>query len=209
MQDELEHQSSQGSFTQVGRMDILATTIGKPDNPSRVRGESNTVTASKYFGRTSSSWKKNEVTQEFLSQLKTEFKDEVKDEVKAEVEANFEARFALLQDQMLSLLNSSQRGSNTEGGQVNKVFNHSLIFIHSIATIKEFLGNQTTKGNCVPVQISRLHDPPTNSSQHASSTEGGQVNHVCNHFLILIHYIAIINAFLGTQITKHNCVLFR
>ncbi|KAI9107883.1 hypothetical protein K1719_021219 [Acacia pycnantha] len=37
--DALEQQSSQGSFTPATRMDILSTTIGKPDYLDAVRGE--------------------------------------------------------------------------------------------------------------------------------------------------------------------------
>ncbi|KAI9079318.1 hypothetical protein K1719_038719 [Acacia pycnantha] len=36
--DELSQQSEEGSFTSSGRMDILATAIGKPDHPGQVRG---------------------------------------------------------------------------------------------------------------------------------------------------------------------------
>ncbi|KAI9100329.1 hypothetical protein K1719_024547 [Acacia pycnantha] len=36
--DALEEQSSQGSFTPSTRMNILSTTIGKPDYPDHVKG---------------------------------------------------------------------------------------------------------------------------------------------------------------------------
>ncbi|KAI9073493.1 hypothetical protein K1719_044532 [Acacia pycnantha] len=49
--DELEAQSSQGSFTPSTRMDILSMAIGKPDDLGHVRGEPRGVNAAKYFGR--------------------------------------------------------------------------------------------------------------------------------------------------------------
>ncbi|KAI9111143.1 hypothetical protein K1719_017754 [Acacia pycnantha] len=49
--DELEAQSSQGSFKPSTRMDILSTAIGKPDDLGHVRGEPRGVSATKYFGR--------------------------------------------------------------------------------------------------------------------------------------------------------------
>ncbi|KAI9128904.1 hypothetical protein K1719_000387 [Acacia pycnantha] len=49
--DELEAQSSQGSFTPSTRMDILSMAIGKPYDLGHVRGEPRGVSAAKYFGR--------------------------------------------------------------------------------------------------------------------------------------------------------------
>ncbi|KAI9126845.1 hypothetical protein K1719_002441 [Acacia pycnantha] len=51
--DALEEQSSQGSFTPATRMDILSTTIGKPDYLDAVREETRGVSVTKYFGRRS------------------------------------------------------------------------------------------------------------------------------------------------------------
>ncbi|KAI9116152.1 hypothetical protein K1719_013082 [Acacia pycnantha] len=51
--DALEEQSSQGSSTLATRMDILSTTIGKPDYLDAVRGETWGVSVAKYFGRRS------------------------------------------------------------------------------------------------------------------------------------------------------------
>ncbi|KAI9074050.1 hypothetical protein K1719_043977 [Acacia pycnantha] len=51
--DELEQQSSQGSFTLATRIDILSTAIGKPDYLDAVRGETRGVSVAKYFGRRS------------------------------------------------------------------------------------------------------------------------------------------------------------
>ncbi|KAI9085573.1 hypothetical protein K1719_032416 [Acacia pycnantha] len=51
--DALEEQSSQSSFTPATRMDILSTTIGKPNYLDAVRGETRGVSVAKYFGRRS------------------------------------------------------------------------------------------------------------------------------------------------------------
>ena len=50
LQDDLEEQSKQGSFTQSGRMDILATTLRKLDHFGRVRGEPKGIGLTRYFG---------------------------------------------------------------------------------------------------------------------------------------------------------------
>ncbi|KAL6543148.1 hypothetical protein OROHE_010668 [Orobanche hederae] len=51
--DELEAQCTQGSFTPEGRHDILAEAIGRPEHPGRVRGIEFGVGIRDYFGRSS------------------------------------------------------------------------------------------------------------------------------------------------------------
>ena len=77
LQDELEEQSSQGSFTQTGRMDILATALGNLDHPGQVRGESRGVGLSKYFGRGSQAYGQGEMSQEFVARVREEIRAEL------------------------------------------------------------------------------------------------------------------------------------
>ena len=132
----MEEQSSQGSFTPTGRMDILATAIGKPDHGGRVIGESGVVTLTRYFGRASQSSTQTQVSEELLSKLHKEIKAEVEASyeatfearvqasVKAEVEATLdsrvETRVASLRDEFTSLLYSKLQQTNASG-QVNLV----------------------------------------------------------------------------------------
>ncbi|GFP86714.1 kat8 regulatory nsl complex subunit 3 [Phtheirospermum japonicum] len=48
--DELEKQAAEGSFVPEGRQDILATAIGRPEHPGRVRGVGVGIGARGYFG---------------------------------------------------------------------------------------------------------------------------------------------------------------
>ena len=72
VQDELEQQSEEGSFTSTGRMDILAIAIGKLDHPGQVRGEPRGVGLSRYFGRASSYSKGIEPSEEFIAKVEQE-----------------------------------------------------------------------------------------------------------------------------------------
>lgn len=96
LQDELEEQSSQGSFTQSGRMDILATAIGKPDHPGAVRGEPSGVGLAKYFGRAPRSYTQNEPSRELVAKVREELRESLREEVRQslrqEVEEEMEMR---------------------------------------------------------------------------------------------------------------------
>ncbi|KAI9116596.1 hypothetical protein K1719_012254 [Acacia pycnantha] len=76
--DELEEQSSQGFFTQSGRMDILSTAIGKPDHPSCVRGEPRGVSLTKYFGRASQHSSQGKLSKELMAKVLEEVRQELK-----------------------------------------------------------------------------------------------------------------------------------
>ncbi|XP_028800082.1 uncharacterized protein LOC114755373 [Neltuma alba] len=78
----LEEQSSEGSFSPSGRMDILATAIGKPDHPGRVRGEGRTVGLTQYFRQTSRASLRSQPTDEMIAKLR----DQVRDELQSELE---------------------------------------------------------------------------------------------------------------------------
>ncbi|KAI9081411.1 hypothetical protein K1719_036557 [Acacia pycnantha] len=75
---ELEEQSSQGFFTQSGRMDILSTAIGKPDHPSCVRGEPRGVSLTKCFGRASQHSSQGKLSKELMAKVLEEVRQELK-----------------------------------------------------------------------------------------------------------------------------------
>ncbi|KAI9087248.1 hypothetical protein K1719_030883 [Acacia pycnantha] len=70
VEDDLEGQSKQGSFTQSGKMGILATTIGKLDHPSFVRGEPSEIGFSRCCGRTSQRCGECECCRVFVTKVK-------------------------------------------------------------------------------------------------------------------------------------------
>lgn len=88
--DDLEEKSSQGSFFQSGRMDILATAIGKPDPPGRVRAEYGTVGLKKYYN-CSRNTVQIEPSQEILKKLTSQIRDEVIEQIKGEVRSMMQA----------------------------------------------------------------------------------------------------------------------
>ncbi|KAI9078215.1 hypothetical protein K1719_039829 [Acacia pycnantha] len=67
--DELVQQTEEGSFTPTGRMDILATAIGKPNHPGQVRGEPTRVGLSRYFGRRISRPSEEELVQKITTDV--------------------------------------------------------------------------------------------------------------------------------------------
>ncbi|XP_028789649.1 uncharacterized protein LOC114745655 [Neltuma alba] len=72
--DALEKQSSQGSFTQKGRMDILATAIGKLDHLGRVREVGKTIGLIQYFGPTSRSSPANVSKEEITAMVREQIR---------------------------------------------------------------------------------------------------------------------------------------
>lgn len=93
LQDELEEQSSQGSFTPSGRMDILATAIGKAEYPGRVRGEPRGVGISKYFGKASLYSSQAEPSQEFVDKLRDQIREELRDELMTQLRGEMKSWF--------------------------------------------------------------------------------------------------------------------
>ena len=87
-QDELEEQSSQGSFTPSERMDILSTAIGKPDYPGRVRGEARGIGVKKFFGQTSQA----EPSRELIAKLREELREELLSELRGEMQFMFQSK---------------------------------------------------------------------------------------------------------------------
>ncbi|KAI9078676.1 hypothetical protein K1719_039356 [Acacia pycnantha] len=80
--DELSQQSKEGSFTSSGRMDILATAIGKPDHPGQVRGAEG-VGLSRYFGRASPHSRPSE---ELVAKVRQELTQSITEEVKQQLQ---------------------------------------------------------------------------------------------------------------------------
>ncbi|XP_022638492.1 uncharacterized protein LOC106766302 [Vigna radiata var. radiata] len=91
--DDLVEKSSQGSFTQQGREDILATAIGRPEHPRYVRGVGGGVGIKQFFGGTTrkvtlaqlSESDKNALRNEFMKELFPKLKDELLSEIKSEI----------------------------------------------------------------------------------------------------------------------------
>ncbi|CAA0810635.1 Unknown protein [Striga hermonthica] len=84
--DSLEEQCTQGSFKPVGRNDILATALGKPEHPGRVRGVGKGVGIKDFFGPSScSSVGKDMVSRDEMETIISRRIDEVKDEWKNEI----------------------------------------------------------------------------------------------------------------------------
>ncbi|CAA0824221.1 Unknown protein [Striga hermonthica] len=84
--DSLEEQCTQGSFKPVGRNDILATALGKPEHPGRVRGVGKGVGIKDFFGPLScSSVGKDMVSRDEMETIISRRIDEVKDEWKKEM----------------------------------------------------------------------------------------------------------------------------
>ncbi|KAI9119940.1 hypothetical protein K1719_008909 [Acacia pycnantha] len=82
--DELEAQSSQGSFTPSTRMDILSMMIGKPDNLDHVRGELRGVSAAKYFGRRRrSSYDNDNPSPQLVAKIRAELQDNILRQLRA------------------------------------------------------------------------------------------------------------------------------
>ena len=110
MQDDLTKQSSQGAFTQSGRMDILATAIGRRDYAGQVRGESRGTGIGKYFGRTSQQFteaqfqaKVAEMQQSLLAKIEAhqqhmqnQMMKNMREEIRVEVRTEMRAEFAAL-----------------------------------------------------------------------------------------------------------------
>ncbi|KOM54720.1 hypothetical protein LR48_Vigan10g061200 [Vigna angularis] len=83
--DSLVEQSSQGQFTQEGRQDILATTIGRVEHPGLVRGAGTGIGIGQFFGSSSRPYSyekmkediRKEMTQEITKKVRAELYDEV------------------------------------------------------------------------------------------------------------------------------------
>ena len=97
-------------------MDILATAIGKPDHPGRVRGESKTIGLTQYFGRASPTAWKNQLSQEILSQVEEKVRQDLQRNLRAEL-------LDELREEMKSFVTSSMQSAQSQGGQTNQVCN--------------------------------------------------------------------------------------
>ncbi|KOM26888.1 hypothetical protein LR48_Vigan330s000200 [Vigna angularis] len=98
VQDSLVEQSSQGQFTQEGRQNILATTIGLPEHPGRVRGAGTGIGIQQFFGSCSRSYSyekmkediRKEMTQEITKKVRAELYDEVANMVARQFQQHYE-----------------------------------------------------------------------------------------------------------------------
>ncbi|XP_028801575.1 uncharacterized protein LOC114757798 [Neltuma alba] len=97
-------------------MDILATAIGKPDHPRRVRGEGRTVGLTQYFGQTSRASLRSQPTDEMIAKLRDQVRDELQSELEVKIEAQLRQSLrkelmAELRDEMKSIVSSMQIGT--------------------------------------------------------------------------------------------------
>ena len=82
----MEEQASQGSFVAHGRQDVLTTTIGQPEHPSRVNAAGVGVTIKQYFGPTSRSFcTSTSMAPEDLEQLTQKIRDQLEDSITKKV----------------------------------------------------------------------------------------------------------------------------
>ncbi|KAH1257614.1 hypothetical protein GmHk_03G007551 [Glycine max] len=103
VQDSFEEQATQGSFVPHGRQDVLATAIGRPEHPGRVRGIGAGVTIKQYFGsapRTSRS--ASSLPPDELHQLTQQIRDQLEESITEKVTRQVMASFSHLQSQMQS-----------------------------------------------------------------------------------------------------------
>ena len=99
-------QSTQGSFTPQGRQDILATAIGTPEHPGRVRAAGRGVGIRQFFGPPSSS----SCSKPHMSEVDFEsLKDQLREEIRREVYSNLKAE--LLSDMRAELASMSAQPS--------------------------------------------------------------------------------------------------
>ncbi|KOM49631.1 hypothetical protein LR48_Vigan08g045800 [Vigna angularis] len=96
--DSLVEQSSQGQFTQEGRQDILATTIGRPEHPRRVRDAGTGIGIRQFFGSSSRPYSyekmkeeiRKEMTQEIIKKVRAELYDEVAEMVARQFQQHYQ-----------------------------------------------------------------------------------------------------------------------
>ncbi|XP_052736661.1 uncharacterized protein LOC128197867 [Vigna angularis] len=96
--DSLVEQSSQGQFTQEGRQDILATAIGRPEHPGRVRAAGTGIGIRHFFGSSSRPYLyekmkdeiRKEMTQEITKKVRAELYDEVAEMVARQFQQHYE-----------------------------------------------------------------------------------------------------------------------
>ncbi|KAH1221276.1 hypothetical protein GmHk_12G034741 [Glycine max] len=101
--DSFEEQATQGSFVAHGRQDVLATAIGRPEHPGRVRGIGVGVTIKQCFGsapRTSRS--ASSLPPDELHQLTQQIRDQLEESITEKVTRQVMASFSHLQSQMQS-----------------------------------------------------------------------------------------------------------
>ncbi|XP_028800240.1 uncharacterized protein LOC114755519 [Neltuma alba] len=141
--DALEEQSSQGSFTPSGKIDILAAATGKLDYPGRVRGLSKIVGLTQFFGSSSQS----SIGRSFLS---ADLIDKVQEQVCQEIITSDEVYqffknelMSEIQEEMRSLVSSMQIGQ----------------FQQQERTPQNSLAYGSTKGSFNPQVPSALFEP--------------------------------------------------
>ncbi|XP_052724022.1 uncharacterized protein LOC128193876 [Vigna angularis] len=76
--DSLVEQSSQGQFTQEGRQDILATAIGRPEHPGRVRGAGTGIGIRQFFGSSSRPYSYEKMKEEIRKEMTQEITKKVR-----------------------------------------------------------------------------------------------------------------------------------
>lgn len=79
LQDDLEEQSSQGTFNLSGRNDILTSALGTAEHPGRVRGVGGMVGFKKIFG------KKTRLTVDEIQSQMDERANEIRSELRSEM----------------------------------------------------------------------------------------------------------------------------
>ena len=116
MKDELEEQERQGSFSSVGRVDILTTALGTPEHGGRVRGAGRGVGIKQFFGSVSlaRSQVKPTLTEEDIEAIK----DKLRGEMMADIEQELMPK--LRAEMMAELASLSGQVPNAPGGTASR-----------------------------------------------------------------------------------------
>ena len=94
VQDSLEEQASQGSFTPHGHLDVLTAAIGRPEHSGHVCAAGAGVTIKKYFGsapqnsRSSSSFPPGDL-QQLTQQIRDQLEESITEKVTRQLMASF------------------------------------------------------------------------------------------------------------------------
>ncbi|XP_022638531.1 uncharacterized protein LOC111241977 [Vigna radiata var. radiata] len=92
--DNLVEKSSQGSFTQEGRDDILAVAIGRLEHPGYIRGVGRGVGLKQFFGGPTRKVTLSQLSESDKKVLKNEFKKELFPELRDELLAEIKSEMA-------------------------------------------------------------------------------------------------------------------
>lgn len=135
MQDDLVHQTTQGSYAPHGRDDILTTAIGRPEHPGRVRATGGSWGLRDYFGPPPSRTSGDSPSEEVLARLRTEMETQLQsqlqeqmDRMRQEFQSQFQQQFASFTQQQTVHADDVARVSTKGSCSVAEASDHSHTF---------------------------------------------------------------------------------